>query len=217
LTTKDDPSSDFYEPWKIALAAQAVQLAAMAKQIAELRDQVQTFRTPTVNAEVQTDFITAPTHLAIPSSLHDERVEDTVSTCSTVEDCIETRVSIVEGEIASIRGDTFRIREHLKADFTESIRVAVDNLIERLDHRLANHFESINALNDEVDDLRAEVSHNMHEMLEDLTSGVKLELQEFIDDEMLTVERTITDKIKGAFARAVLTVDLDDLDDHAND
>ncbi|KAF1344387.1 hypothetical protein BDV97DRAFT_52594 [Delphinella strobiligena] len=194
------PSLDDNEPWKRAISEQ---LAVMAAQIASMRDEMHTQPTAmktTADAGVQTMENTQ-------SRQSDAEILSSPpppSTCSTVEDSLEDRLVMAERNVASLRGEMACLRDSLSSKITQSVQ----DLTQSLDIRLSARFQEFESMGEQLDELRAEVGADMHELLDDMLSGVKLELRDFVHDEMKEAEDNIKDRISSAINQATLQIDL---------
>lgn len=201
LESVSKPSLDDNGPWKHAIVEQ---LAFMAAQIASMREEIHSkpaVMKVTADAGVQTVESTqsARSHAEILSS------PAPPSTCSTVEDSLEDRLVMAERNVASLRGEMACLRDSLSSRITQSVQ----DLTQNLDSRLSARFQEFETLGEQLDELRAEVGADIHELLDDMLSGVKLELRDFVHDEMKDAEENIKHRISTAMNQATLHIDLD--------
>ncbi|KAK7536604.1 hypothetical protein IWX49DRAFT_256713 [Phyllosticta citricarpa] len=190
LSPKEAPQlTENREPWRQALAEHAAQFALLSEQVVALQKELHDRRQNTVDAATQTEEIQ-----------RSEAKSASQGTASTVEDGVEDRLEIAEREIAALRGAVCRIQESLPSQFDSIVHRAVQESTEAFDDRLAI----------ELDDLRYEMDGNAKDDFEDQFLDIKVELRDFVSEEMKDIEENVKKNIKNAVRNAALDIDFDD-------
>ncbi|KAK8246868.1 hypothetical protein HDK90DRAFT_461666 [Phyllosticta capitalensis] len=180
------------EPWQLALADQATQVALLVEQVAALQKELHARRISTADAATQTE---APRDLQDQNST--QATEDTVS---TVADGIEDRVEMAERSIAALRGAVCQIQGSLPAQLADAVRQAVQESAEACDDHVAR----------ELEELRDEIDADTRHEFEDQFIGVKMEMEDFVREELRDVEENIKNSVKHAVRTATLEIDFEE-------
>lgn len=197
------PASD--DAWKRAFAEQ---LAFLTAKVASLEEGRPSTPVQTVDVGVQTDEATyhATNHSANRSSPHP-------STCSTVGDSLEDRLMMAERQISAIRGEMIRLRDSFKFSTSKRPESPVPTISQALELKISDILQAYEGLSDEVDELKAGVADEVRDVLDDMLSGMKLEMRDYASDEMEIIERRLFDRVRTVIGRARLSIKLDDDDD----
>lgn len=195
-------SPAYDEVWRRAFAEQLAFLTAKVTSLEEER------RTPqTADAGVQTD---EGTHATDRSA---NRASPHPSTCSTVGDSLEDRLTVAEHQISAIRGDMIRLRDSFRFTTSKPPESLISTFSQTLDSKVSDILQAYESLSDEVDGLRAGVAEDVQDLLDDMLSGIKLEMRDYANDEMENVEKRLFDRVRAVIGRARLSIKLDDNDD----
>lgn len=224
-----EDSTESAEPWKLAFAALAAQFTAMQQEIRTHRNQtadagVQT--TPTKSSQVH------PVEPAVTIETGTKAgYQTSPSMASTVEDSVEDRLLIVEHSMSDLRKDVSlwhqsleskvmqsidsvtrdlkqRVGELLDDRLTYSIDTAMQDLMQKVEDQLDDRLVPLDSLDEQIRECCDNVNEDMRAFLDGELAEAKLELQEFVEDEMRDVEETVTSKVRSAVSQASLHIDL---------
>ncbi|KAK8179555.1 hypothetical protein BC567DRAFT_262747 [Phyllosticta citribraziliensis] len=180
------------ESWQEALAEHAKQFALLSEQVVALQTVLHARRKNTADASTQTE--------ELPNFEAPNGTQESLSTVSTVEDGVEDRLEMAERSIAALRGAVCQIQESLPSQLDDTVHRAVQESTEAFDDRLAI----------ELDDLRYELDGDTKDNFEDQFLDAKIELRDFVSEEMKDVEENIKKNIKNAVRSAALEIDFED-------
>lgn len=180
------------------------QLAFLIAKVASLEEKRGSTSVQTADAGVQTDEGT---------NRSENRASPHPSSCSTVGDSLEDRLTVAEHQISAIRGEMIRLRDSSRFATSKPSESSIPTPSQTLDSKVSDILQAYESLSDEVDDLRAGVAEEVQDLLDDMLSGIKLEMRDYADDEMEKVEKRLFDRIRAVIGRARLSIKLDDNDD----